>query len=68
MDHFLVVRVFDWKGAHHAVADRVFPTPGSRVARRQRVWSVSIEGQAPLTEYEAVAYAAEALAEVARQG
>jgi hypothetical protein len=68
MNHFLVVKVFDWKGTWHATADRVLPTDGTRVARRQRVWSISIEGAAPLTEFEAVSLAAEALSEVARQG
>lgn len=68
MDGFLVVSVFSWKGTWHATADRVLPAPDRKYAPRRRVWSMTVEADRPISEYEAVAAAAEALAEIARQG
>lgn len=68
MEGQLIVRVFEWKGSWHATADRVLPAPDRKYAPRRRVWSVTVEAQKPLSEYEAVAFCAEALAEIARQG
>jgi hypothetical protein len=68
MDGFLIIRVFSWKGRWHAVADRVLPATDRKHAVRRRVWSLSVESEDDISEYEAVAFAAEALTALAQQG
>lgn len=68
MEHFLVVKVFEWKGLRHVTVDRVLRVPGRRHAGRERVWGVSVEGDGPMTEYEAVCLLVEALSPLVAEG
>lgn len=68
MNHFLVIKVFDWKGSHHVTVDRVLRVAGRRHAGRERVWGVTVEAETTLTEYEAICLVVEALTPLMRKG
>lgn len=58
MTHMRVqIVVFQWKSTVHCYAERVHPTPDTKVARRTRLFSSAVEYQYPLSEREALEHA-----------